>query len=233
MTYGPFSRCRPGALPGPRYGPDRRRPLSERPGNFVAPHLHRQFLISDDSGPSDPQGRDRTLARVEAALLYADEPISPRRLAEVAGLPGVGEAARQIARLRQLYDSGESSFTVADVAGGYLLLTRNAFHPWLLRLQRSGHDLRLTPAALETLAIVAYKQPVMRAEIEAVRGVNCVELLNLLVEKGLVRIAGRHESLGRPQLFGTTKKFLQTFGLNSLDELPDVELLRMPAARKS
>ena len=73
----------------------------------------------------------------------------------------------------------------------------------------------------------------MRAEIEAVRGVNCVELLNLLVEKGLIRIAGRHESLGRPQLFGTTKKFLQVFGLNALDELPEVDLLRTPAVTKT
>jgi segregation and condensation protein B len=220
-------------IAGLRFGPARRRPLAERPGNAVAPSLHRHFLIPDDSGPSDPQGRDRTLARVEAALMYADEPLTPKKLAEAAGLSDAAEAKRQIERLRQLYDADESSFTVADVAGGYLLLTRAAYHPWLLRLQRSGHDLRLTPAALETLAVVAYKQPVMRAEIEAVRGVNCVELLNLLVEKGLIRIAGRHESLGRPQLFGTTKKFLQVFGLNGLEELPDVDLLRISNATKS
>lgn len=228
MTHGPHFRSRHGGFPGPRYGPDRRRPLAERPGNSVAPLLHRHFLIPNDAGPSDPLGRDRTLARVEAALLYADEPIPPRRLAEVAGLPDAADATRQVERLRRLYEAGESPFTVAEVAGGFLLLTRNAIHPWLLRLQRTGHDLRLTPAALETLAVVAYKQPVMRAEIEAVRGVNCVELLNLLVEKGLIRIAGRHESLGRPQLFGTTRKFLQTFGLNTLDELPVLDLLRVP-----
>ena len=81
---------------------------------------------------------------------------------------------------------------------------------------------------METLAVVAYKQPVMRAEIEAVRGVNCVELLTVLSEKGLIRITGRHDSLGRPQLFGTTKKFLQVFGLNGLEELPEIDRLRPP-----
>lgn len=206
--------------------------MTERPGNAATPSLHRHFLIPDDTQPNDPNGRDRILARVEAALLYSDEPLTPKKLVEAAGLGDVAEAKRQIERLRQYYDADESSFTVADVAGGYLLLTRAAYHPWLLRLQRSGQYLRLTPAALETLAVVAYKQPVMRAEIEAVRGVNCVELLNLLVEKGLIRIAGRHESLGRPQLFGTTKKFLQVFGLNALEELPEVDSLRSPAATK-
>ena len=78
----------------------------------------------------------------------------------------------------------------------------------------------------ETLAVIAYKQPVMRAEVEAVRGVACGEMIRHLMEKGLVRIAGRHDSLGRPQLHATTKKFLQSFGLNSLEDLPEVEALR-------
>ena len=81
---------------------------------------------------------------------------------------------------------------------------------------------------METLAVIAYRQPIMRAEIERIRGVNCVDLIRLLMERGLVRIAGRHDSLGRPQLYGTTRKFLQVFGLNTLKELPTVEALKVP-----
>jgi segregation and condensation protein B len=95
-------------------------------------------------------------------------------------------------------------------------------------LRRTGNDVHLSPAARETLAIVAYRQPIMRADIELIRGVQCGELLRLLMEKGLVRIAGRHDSLGRPVLYGTTKKFLQVFGLKGLQDLPEVEQLRPP-----
>ena len=94
--------------------------------------------------------------------------------------------------------------------------------------------MRLTSAARETLAIIAYRQPIMRADIESIRGVHCGEVLRLLMEKGLVRIAGRHESLGRPVLYGTTKKFLQVFGLKNLKDLPQVEELKPPGtAEKS
>src|SRR5207237_5142591 len=99
-------------------------------------------------------------------------------------------------------------------------------HPWLGRLRRGAAEVRLSPAARETLAVVAYRQPVTRADVEAVRGVQCGEVLRQLMEKGLVRIAGRDDSLGRPVLYGTTKKFLQVFGLKSLRELPHAEQLR-------
>ena len=106
-------------------------------------------------------------------------------------------------------------------------MTRPRYHQWLARLKRTGHDLRLSPAALETLAVIAYKQPIMRAEIEKLRGVACSEIVRMLMEKGLARVAGRHDSLGRPQLYGTTKKFLQAFGLNTLNDLPEVEALKL------
>jgi segregation and condensation protein B len=109
------------------------------------------------------------------------------------------------------------------VAGGFQLFTRPAFHRWVTRLKRDAHDVRLTASARETLAIIAYRQPIMRAEIEAVRGVHCGDVLRLLMEKGLIRITGRHDSLGRPVLYGTAKKFLQVFGLRSLKDLPAVE----------
>ena len=94
----------------------------------------------------------------------------------------------------------------------------------------SNFSEKLSQAALETLAVIAYKQPIMRAEVEKVRGVACGEVVRQLMEKGLVRVAGRHDSLGRPQVYGTTKKFLQAFGLNAIKDLPEVEALRNPGS---
>ena len=129
-----------------------------------------------------------------------------------------------------LYEADGSAFRVEEIAGGFQLLTRPEYHPWLVRLRQTGHDLRLSPAALETLAVVAYKQPITRAEVEQVRGVQCGDLIRVLMEKGLVRVAGRHDSLGRPQLYATTRQFLQAFGLKSLRDLPGVEALKEPGA---
>jgi segregation and condensation protein B len=157
---------------------------------------------------------------VEAALLAADEPLSPKRLAAATGLTDPASARRIVRRLQTFYDQDGTAFRVEEVAGGYQLLTRPEYHAWLVRLRRSGQELRLTDPARETLAIIAYRQPIMRADIEAIRGVQCGDLLRWLMEKGLVRIAGRHDSLGRPVLYGTTKKFLQVFGLRSLKDLP-------------
>jgi segregation and condensation protein B len=199
------------------------------PGNRRLPLVYR---LGDDSpaGPT-PQGelaRDHRLALIEAALLVADEPLTTRRLAAVAGLSDTAEVRRLVRRLQALYERDGSAFRVEEPGGGYQLLTRPEFHPWLARLRRTGNELRLTPAARETLAIIAYRQPIMRAEIEAIRGVQVSEVLRQLMEKGLVRIAGRHDSLGRPVLYGTTRKFLQSFGLKSLKELPQADQLRMP-----
>jgi segregation and condensation protein B len=211
-------------------GPAALRPFTRRPGNVGPPTVLRRRPRKDETGPSDPLGRDAALARVEAALMLADEPLTPRRLAEVCDLADGAEARRQVDRLAGLYDADGSAFRVEEIAGGFQLLTRPAYHPWLLRLRQTGHDLRLSSAALETLAVIAYKQPITRAEVEQVRGVQCAELIRVLMEKGLVRVAGRHDSLGRPQLYATTRPFLQAFGLKSLRDLPDVESLKEPEA---
>jgi len=170
-----------------------------------------------------PLARDANLARLEAALFLADEALPARRLADAAGLRDAGEARRLLDTLRDYYESDGSAFQIEELAGGFQLLTRPAYHPWLVRLQHTGHDPRLTPASLETLTVIAYRQPVTRADVEAVRGVGTTEVLRMLMEKGLVRVAGRHDSLGRPQLYGTTKKFLQAYGLNTLADLPQME----------
>jgi segregation and condensation protein B len=177
-----------------------------------------------------PLARDADLARVEAALLLADEPLNSRRLAAVTGVKDAGEVRRLVRRLQTLLDQDGTAFQVVELAGGFQLLTRPEFHSWLARWRQGSTDPRLTSAARETLAIVAYRQPIMRADIELIRGVQCGDVLRLLMEKGLIRIAGRHPSLGRPVLYGTTRKFLQTFGLKSLDQLPLADQLRQPAA---
>src|SRR5262249_53269399 len=116
-----------------------------------------------------------------------------------------------------------SSFQVEEVAGGYQLLTRAEHYPWLARLRRGATEVQMSAAARETLAIVAYRQPITRADIEGIRGVGCAEGLKQLMEEGLGRLAGRDDSLGRPALYETTRKFLQLYGLKSLKDLPPAE----------
>jgi segregation and condensation protein B len=212
----------------PTFGPATRRPHTARPGNTTVPRALRFTPDVTEILPPHPLGRDAALARLEAALFLADEPLPARKLADAAGLPDGHAARRLIERLRTLYADDNSSFQIEELGGGYQLLTRSAYHPWLLRLRRTGQDVRLTPAVLETLAVIAYKQPITRADVDNLRGVSCAELIRLLMEKGLVRVTGRHDSLGRPQLYGTTKRFLQAFGMNTLADLPEVESLKRP-----
>lgn len=172
--------------------------------------------------------RDERLARLEAALFLAGEPLSTRKLAQLAGLSDGTEARTLVRRLNQLYDQGAGAFRVEEVAGGFQLLTRPAFGPWLKRLLQTPVETRLSPPAMETLAVIAYRQPVERSEVEAIRGVQCGDLLRQLLERDLARIVGRTDELGRPLLYGTTKRFLQVFGLRHLDELPRAASLRRP-----
>jgi segregation and condensation protein B len=207
-----------------KYGTSTRRPYSQRPGNAARPFTLRNLAEPEAEANTDPLGREPDLARLEAVLMMADEPLPARRLADAIGLE-TSRVRELLEKLKSLLEADGSAFQVEEIAGGYQLLSRPVYHAWLTRLKRTGHELKLTPAAMETLAVIAYKQPVMRAEVEVVRGVACGELVRHLMEKGLVRITGRHDSLGRPQLYGTTKKFLQSFGLNALKDLPEVEAL--------
>jgi segregation and condensation protein B len=196
------------------------------PRNRAMPLIYRQVGDREKEGSTDPLGRDATLALLEAVLLIADEPLPIRKLVQVTGLPDSATVRISLNRLQELYDADGSAFELEELAGGFQLMTRPEYHRWLVSLKRSQQELRLTGASRETLAIVAYRQPIMRADIEAIRGVHCGETLRLLMEKGLVKIVGRHDSLGRPVLYGTTKRFLQMFGLKSLKELPNAEHLQ-------
>jgi segregation and condensation protein B len=184
-----------------------------------------QFRIGSKAYLHSPQNtgpelRETELARLEAVLFLAREPLSSRKIAKLANLADGTGVRTLIRRLREAYEAGGRAFQVEEVAGGYQLLTRPPLAPWLRRFQQTTSETRLSPPAMETLAVVAYRQPVLRAEIEAVRGVHCDEMLRQLLERDLVRIVGRSEDLGRPMLYGTTKRFLELFGLRSLEELP-------------
>lgn len=159
-------------------------------------------------------------------MFLAREPINTRKLAQFAGLADGTEARTLIRRLNRWYDESGSAFRAEELAGGYQLLSRPKFGPWLRRLYKCPVEVRLSAPAQETLAVVAYRQPVLRAEIEAIRGVDCGEILRQLMDRDLVRTAGRANELGRPYRYATTKRFLQVFGLRTLDDLPRAERLR-------
>ncbi|MBN2211412.1 MAG: SMC-Scp complex subunit ScpB [Sedimentisphaerales bacterium] len=183
---------------------------------------------SVEDEPAEPEPEITTAAVLEAVLFAADEPFTPGKLAEIIGVGSVKDVRTQIKLLNQKYRQMACSFRIEAIAGGYQMLTLPAFNPWLQKLMRARSETKLSPAALETLAIIAYKQPILRVDIEAIRGVACGEMVRQLADKGLVKIVGRAEVLGRPLLYGTTKRFLEIFGLNSLKDLPSVEDLKKP-----
>jgi segregation and condensation protein B len=163
------------------------------------------------------------LAALEALLFSTTHPLTAGRLAEFLNLETTKAARRGIKQLNELYQSTQRSFRIEQVAGGYQLLTLPEHGDLLKKLHQREIDAKLTKAALETLAIIAYKQPILRADIEAIRGVACGETIRSLMEKHLVKIAGRAEVPGRPILYGTTRRFLEQFGLNSTSDLPQPE----------
>jgi segregation and condensation protein B len=175
--------------------------------------------------PASEHSRTDELARLEAALFLAREPVPIRRLAKLARLPDGTRARTLLRELRKLQESGGSAMRVEPIAGGYQLLTRASFGPWIRRLHEHPSSGRLSPASLETLAIVAYRQPVTRAEIESIRGVGSEEMLRQLLERDLVAVGGKAEELGRPNVYVTTRRFLAAFGLARLEDLPPVENL--------
>ncbi len=178
-----------------------------------------------------PPCHDLPLAtRIEALLLASDRPLSDGRIAEVLqiGLEDGGlDAIRQaITDLNRSYEETGRVFRIESVAGGRQILTISSVAPVVQRLRAARQQTHLSPAALETLAIVAYRQPLLRAELEAIRGVACGEVLRSLMERKLVRIVGRAEELGRPMLYGTTTEFLRVFGLATLGDLPQAKDLK-------
>ncbi len=177
-----------------------------------------------ESTESETDGVD-VVRVVEALLFSSDAPLSAARLAELAGTGTPGVMRKYIDELNSQYAAAGLSFRVEKIAGGYQLLTEPVYRPWLAKLNQHRRRTRLSNAALETLSIVAYKQPIIRAEIEAIRGVACGDSLNRLREMGLVKVIGRADMVGRPMLYGTTKRFLDLFGLGDIEDLPALETI--------
>ncbi len=162
---------------------------------------------------------------VEAILFASDAPLKADEIARADEQLDEDRVEEAIDALRREYDEAERAFQVAEVAEGYQLLTRPDFAPYLERFDTVPRPSRLSGPALETLAIVAYRQPIGRVEVEYIRGVSSSGVLRSLQDRGLIEVVGRAESLGRPLLYGTTSRFLEHFGFATLEELPRPEEL--------
>ncbi len=196
-----------------------------------------QWLISPATSTKKSRGafqiladggivRSTRLARLEAALLISEGASPARKLAQVSRLIDVREVQQLIQVLNEGYDRTRSAFRIEQTAAGYILMTRASLSPWLERLHNRQAEMKLSAPMMETLTIVAYQQPVTRADVEAIRGVQSAEMIRQLMDRGLVRIGGEDDSLGRPFLYETTRQFLSTFGLRMLEDLPNYETLR-------
>jgi segregation and condensation protein B len=175
---------------------------------------------------------DLLAERVEAIVLSNPKPVTAARIAEViSALAQARDEAtvepadvdRAVESLNRAYDETGRAFRIEPVAGGYRVMTRAAHADVLAAFHRKQASSRLSRPAIETLAIIAYKQPITRAKLEAIRGVGCGEVLRSLLERRLIAVTGRAEELGRPMLYGTTKQFLDSFGIRSVKDLPSVE----------
>lgn len=180
-----------------------------------------------EQSPRRNSALDALARQVEALLVASDEPLGPSRLVALTGA-GRREIRAAVEALNGAYERGGHSFHIEQIADGYQMLTLGEFNYLLEQLLSVRKDSKLSQAALETLAVVAYKQPATRADVEAIRGVACSDILRSLMEKRLLKIVGRAEILGRPMLYGTTRRFLEVFGLRSLEDLPKVEVLKDP-----
>ena len=188
-------------------------------------HPARWLTAASSCSLQENSSEVQKLARLEAVLFLAREPLTSRRLASLANLADGTEARTLVRTLQQRYDQWNRPFQVERIAGGFQLLTRPSLAASLNKNALPDDELRLSGPAMEVLSIVAYRQPVMRAEVEAIRGVACDEMLRQLLERNLLRITGRSGALGRPLLYGTTRHFLELFGLGSLDDLPGARQL--------
>jgi segregation and condensation protein B len=160
---------------------------------------------------------------VEALLFASDTPVEAERIQEVLDLESPAVARELVADLRARLEEQGRALQVMEVAGGFRLVTRPEIAPWLVKLARTRTRSRLSRPSLETLAIIGYRQPVSRPEVDAIRGVNSEAVLDNLLERRMIRIAGRKDSPGRPFLYETTREFLVAFGLRDLGDLPKVD----------
>ena len=188
-------------------------------------------LLDDEDGdnelePVEQLGRDETRAVLHALLFVSDKPTSVDRFSEALGGVDYDVVRNLLAELREEIDDLHLPYVLREIAGGYQLATRSEFAPYIRRMFQIKRRNRLSKAVLETLAIIAYKQPCTRADVESIRGVSVSHAFEILREKRLIKVAGVAETVGRPKIYRPTDEFPAHFGIKSLKELPTIEELR-------
>jgi segregation and condensation protein B len=172
-----------------------------------------------------PTTTSSTKQILEALLFASDAPVGLSTLVEVLDGPDAATVAAELAEMAREYEESDRGVALAEIAGGYQLLSRKECAPWIDRMLRSRRKVRLSRAGLETLAIVAYKQPVTKVEIDSIRGVDSSGSLHTLLERGLVSIKGRSKGVGRPLVYATSSDFLSYMGINDIADLPELKEL--------
>lgn len=171
---------------------------------------------------------------VEALLFASDTPLPLNKLKAVLDRLPADKIKSIIQELNRKYEENNQSFVIREIAGGYQMYTQPEYAPWINQLYSLRRAQRLSQAGLETLAIIAYRQPVVKSTIDQIRGVDCGGVLHTLLERKFITISGREESVGRPLIYGTTKEFLVYFGFKDLKDLPKIEELEsLLQAKKS
>lgn len=171
----------------------------------------------------DPQ---KSKSVIEALLFASSKPLMPQDMRRVLKFLSIKDIQNIVEELKAEYVRDNRSFEIVDIAGGWEVATKKEYAPWILKVELQKKAKQVTQSALESLAILAYKQPITKAEIEDLRGVDASGVMNTLVERGLIKIVGKKEVPGRPFLYGTTDKFLEHFGLKAISDLPNIEEIK-------
>jgi segregation and condensation protein B len=182
--------------------------------------------ITQEQKPSEAEN---TLSRedykriIETLLFITDRPLSPIKLSQIADISHAQLARDIVAEIAQEYAQSARVVQIIEIGGGFQMSTKPEYGRWVRKLFNEKTSAKLSNAALETLAIIAYKQPITRAEVEAIRGVDIIAPLEKIMERGLVKITGKKDAPGKPMLYGTTDEFLRLFGLNKIADLPELK----------
>jgi segregation and condensation protein B len=187
------------------------------------------IAVTEDDGlePVESLGREESRQAIYAMLFASDRPLSPGRLSEALGDMDPEMVSNLLEELREEIAGDENlPYTLTEIAGGYQLVSKSQYGPFIRRLFSIKKSRRLSRALLETLAIICYKQPVTRADVESIRGVSVSHAFDQLLERRLIKVAGVADLPGRPKIYRTTDEFLMHFGLNSLKDLPSLEELQ-------
>ena len=176
--------------------------------------------------------QDNIKAVIEALLFASEKPLTIEQIKSILDNLDTAQINGIIEELRSEYEKSNRGMRIVQIAGGFQMITPPSLAPFLKKLYKQRHVERLSRPALETLAIVAYKQPITRLQIESIRNVNIDGIIKNLLDKDLIRVVGRKKAPGRPKVYGTTRQFLEYFGLKSLEELPKTEDLKCLLAKK-